>query len=119
MPSLNEMILIAIIAWTSAVWWKATRAVRASKPYTFSWWDGGAHLRGKDLTTVGTKVQLGCSAILSVGAVLLFFGVLPMREGGFALMIVAAVNIVTGFVCVVKQPKKSRSKARRRISESG
>jgi len=112
MPSLNELILIAIIVWTSAVCWKATRTVRASKPYTFSWWDGGGHLRGKDLTTVGTKVQLGCSAIMSVGAVLIFFRVLPMREGGFALMAVAAVNIVTSVLCVAKQPDKSKSEAR-------
>ncbi len=107
------MILIAVIVWTSAVCWKATRAVRASKPYTFSWWDGGGHLRGKDLTTVGTKVQLGCSAFMSVGAVLIFFGVLPMREGGFALMAVAGVNIVTSVGCVAKKPKKSKSKVRR------
>ena len=108
MPSLNELILIAIIVWTSAVWWKATRAVRASEPYTFSWWDGGGHFRGKDLTTFGTKVQLGCSAIMSVGAVLIFFGALPMREGGFAMMAVAGVNIVTSFVCVAKSKSKTR-----------
>lgn len=102
-----QLVLIALIVWTSAVCWKATRAVRASQPYTFSWWDGGALLGGKSLTDVGTKVQLACSAIMAAGAVLMFLGVLSFRVGGYAMMPVAAVSIVADFACV------SKSKARR------
>jgi len=107
MPSLNELILIALVVWTSAVCWKATRAVRASRPYTFSWWDGGALLGGKHLTSVGAKVQLACSAIMAAGGVLMLLGVLSLRVGGYALMPVAAVSIVADFACISKERQTS------------
>lgn len=114
MPSLNELILIALVVWTSAVCWKATRAVRASRPYTFSWWDGGALLGGKHLTNVGAKVQLVCSGVMAAGGVLMLLGVMSLRVGGYALMPVAAVIIVADFACVSGESKGSKSKARGR-----
>lgn len=92
-----QMLVAGFSVWGIAVALKAFHALRTNRPYKFGIWDGGMIRVGKRLNTRGKQIKVVVGILMSLGCIALLGGLVPLRIGGYALMIVATVSIVSDF----------------------
>jgi hypothetical protein len=96
------VFLAVAMAWTVAITVKAAKAIVGGYCYRFSRWDGGLIREGKTLTRTGTHIKLVVTSIVVFGVIGLFTGLLPMREGAWAIVAVLAISVISDSVTMAR-----------------
>jgi hypothetical protein len=93
-------LLGIMTVWAAAVAIKAAKALVGDTEYRFGRWDGGLMRQGNTLTRAGTWVKLMVGVVLAFGIVTVFAGLFPVRIGGWVIIAVAGVSVVSDIVNV-------------------